>query len=155
MKNTPAFIACGLGTLVLSTALIVTAAPAPDRTDSTAVTASDAAAWHDRMRERTQARLDALAKRLQINASQQDAWNAYASTIESMFDMRPARPAADADAATIARFRAELAANHARKLPRLADATAKLQEVLDPEQRKTLDELAHRHRYEHRHHPRS
>lgn len=138
---------------MLATSLLVAAAPAPDPGAAAAATVPDAAARHDQMRERIHARLNELGQRLQINASQQDAWNAYVSTIESMFTARPARPAADADAATLARFRAELALNHAQKLSQLADATAKLQDVLDPEQRKTLDQAARRVQKHGRHHP--
>ena len=44
-------------------------------------------------------------------------------------------PDINADAASITRFRADRAAAHARRLTQMADATAKLQEVLTPDQR--------------------
>ena len=146
MKIHRTFIAYGLGALMLAAGLTVAAAPDES--------APNAAAWHQRMHERVQARLDALGKRLQITPAQQDAWNAYVNTVESTLSTPPTRPAADADAATIARFRADLAARHAQKLAQIADATAKLQEVLDPEQRKTLDQAMRRQTHDRGHHPR-
>jgi len=140
MKIYPAFIAHGLGALALAGSLTAIGAPAPTDTAP-----PDAAAWQSRIHERIQTRLNDLATRLQINAAQQDAWNAYAATVQSLFDARRSRPAADADAATIARLRAEAAMSYAQKLAQLADATATLQETLTPEQRKTLDETVRRH----------
>lgn len=94
-----------------------------------------------RMQSRMQARLDQMANRLEIKASQQDAWQAYVKTHKEMFDggMKPAPK--DADAATIARHRADMAAKMATKLALHADATAKLQSALTPEQAKTLADM--------------
>ncbi len=99
------------------------------------------------LRERLQSRLDEMAKRLQIDARQQDAWNEYSKTLQSTFETKPERAATDTDtdAATIVRQRAAMAATHAQKLTQLADATAKLQEVLTLEQRKTLIEIVQQH----------
>jgi hypothetical protein len=94
-----------------------------------------------RMQSRMQARLDKMAERLEIKASQQDAWQAYAKVHKEMFDARPTPPAKDADAATLARHRADMAAKMAQKLTVLADATAKLQSALTPEQAKTLADM--------------
>jgi hypothetical protein len=47
----------------------------------------------------------------------------------------------DADAATLARHRADMAAKMATKFATLADATAKLQSALTPEQAKTLADM--------------
>ncbi|MCZ7653884.1 MAG: hypothetical protein M5R42_05705 [Rhodocyclaceae bacterium] len=58
-----------------------------------------------------------------------------------MFDARPTPPAKDADAATLARHRADMAAKMATKLATLSDATAKLQGALTPEQAKTLADM--------------
>jgi len=102
--------------------------------------------------ERLQRHLDRMAQRLEIKASQQAAWTAYTKTVESLFGSRPARPAADADAATIVRMRAQMTAARAQKLNRLADATATLQAALDPDQRKTLDEMVRQFGYWGRHH---
>jgi len=104
------------------------------------------------MQERVKARTERLGTRLEIKASQQDAWNTFASSIQSMFDGMPQRPARDADAATVARFRADLATQRAQKLSVVADATARLQQVLDPNQRKVLDEAARRFGGGHRGH---
>jgi len=98
------------------------------------------------MRERMQAhmvkRLDRLGARLEIKASQQDAWAAFRSSVESIIQDRPQRPARDTDAATLMRFRAEMAQRGAQHLATLAEATAKLQQALEPDQRKVLDEVA-------------
>jgi hypothetical protein len=103
---------------------------------------ADRAQMRERMQARINQRLDRLAARLEIKASQQDAWAAYRSTIGSMFQDRPRRPAKDADAATLMRFRADMAQQRAKHMATLADATAKLQQALEPEQRKVLDEIA-------------
>ncbi len=94
-----------------------------------------------RMQSRQQAHLDRMANRLEIKASQQDAWQAYVKVHQEMFDgsMKPAPK--DADATTIARHRADMAAKMAQKLALHADATAKLQSVLTPEQAKTLADM--------------
>jgi hypothetical protein len=106
------------------------------------MTEADRAQMLERMRARMSQRLDRLAARLEIKASQQDAWAAYRKTVESTFGDRPQRPARDADAATLTRFRAEMAKVRAQRLSTLADATAQLQKSLDPNQRKVLDEIA-------------
>lgn len=95
----------------------------------------------ERMQSRMQARLDKMANRLEIKASQQDAWQAYAKVRKDMFDARPTPPAKDADAAALVRHRADTAAKMAQKLATLADATAKLQSALTPEQTKTLADM--------------
>ncbi|MDR2240939.1 MAG: Spy/CpxP family protein refolding chaperone [Zoogloeaceae bacterium] len=94
-----------------------------------------------RMQSRQQARLDKMAERLQITAAQQDAWQAYVKVRKDMFDGSFTRAPKDADAATLARHRADRAAQMAQKLATLADATAKLQSALTPEQVKTLTDL--------------
>ena len=90
------------------------------------------------------ARTAKMASRLEIKASQQAIWEDYVKARESMWTNLQARPARDADAATIARSRADRAADMARKLAVVSDATAKLQAVLAPEQRKVFDEMARR-----------
>jgi len=82
-----------------------------------------------------------MAERLQITPAQQDAWAAYAGTVQRLVGTKLARPAPEADAASVARFRAELAAERAQRLAQLADATAALQQVLDPEQQQALGKL--------------
>jgi membrane peptidoglycan carboxypeptidase len=147
VKTYRIFVGRGVTPIVIAASLIAASVPVPGQADIGAnpVTAEDAATRQNHMRERMRAHLDRMSKRLKINASQQDAWAAYTKTVEGLFGTRPAKSAADADAAAVMRFRADLAKEHAQKLTQLADATAKLQQVLDPEQRKTLNEIV---RYE-------
>ena len=102
---------------------------------------ADRAQMRARMQARMSQRLDRLAARLEIKASQQDAWGQYRKTAESLMQDRPQRPARDADAATLMRFRAEMAQRRAKSLLTMADATAQLQQALEPNQRKVLDEI--------------
>lgn len=84
-----------------------------------------------------QAHLEKEAQRLGITAAQQPQWDAYAKAVESpMGDMQRLPP--DADAATIARHHADMAAGAAAKLARIADATTALQATLSPAQRTML-----------------
>ncbi len=103
---------------------------------------TDRVQMREHMQARMGQRLDRLAARLEIKASQQDAWAAFRKTVESMSQNRPQRPARDADAATLMRFRADMAQRGAQHLASVAEATAKLQQVLEPDQRKVLDETA-------------
>ena len=105
----------------------------------------------EHMQMRMKARIAKMASRLEIKASQQAVWGDYVKAREGMMANLPARPARDADAATIARSRADFVADMARKLAVVSDATAKLQAVLDPNQRKVFDEMARRfgHRKHH------
>jgi pyruvate/2-oxoglutarate dehydrogenase complex dihydrolipoamide acyltransferase (E2) component len=89
---------------------------------------------------RRAAHLEQDAQRLHIQPAQQTQWQAYASAMQSEAGM-PMRPAMDADAVTVARQRADLAAAHAAKLAKVADATAALQSVLTPAQRATFADL--------------
>lgn len=129
--------------LIVATSLLAVAIPAlsQPQTDRQAGTSAESAARQDRMREHIQARLTRMAERLQLEPSQQDAWTAYAKTVEGMVGTGSARPAADADAAALVRFRAQLAAAHAQKLNQLADATATLQQALNPAQQQILNDL--------------
>lgn len=102
-----------------------------------------------------QAHLDELAARLEIKASQEPAWQAfseaYRDVIATLLGQRQAasRGASELDAAALARRRADWAAENAQKLERLAQATAKLQQSLNPEQRLVLNEVARRFAQEH------
>jgi len=139
----------------LGTSLIATAAPAlsqPEgqgsrghRAHSGQMSEADRTQMRERMQARMNQRLERMAARLEIKASQQDAWNEYRKARTSMFGAtRPQRPATDADAATTTRFRADMAQRRAQHMGTMADATAKLQEVLEPNQRKVLDEMSRR-----------
>ena len=130
-----ALVAAGLAlSATLAAVPLASAAPGPGMREMTPE-------MTERMQSRMQARLDQMANRLEIKASQQDAWQAYVKTHKEMFDggMKPAPK--DADAATIARHRADMAAKMAQKLAIHADATAKLQSALTPEQAKTLADM--------------
>jgi len=97
--------------------------------------------------------LDRQAAMLEIKASQQSAWDAYAAAkLELMtgFGAKPLSP--DADAATVARRRAERAEAAAQSLGKLADATAKLQATLTGEQREVLDRMTRSHWHGHDRH---
>src|SRR5690606_23895333 len=94
------------------------------------MTDADRAQMRERMQTRMDQRLDRIGARLEIKASQQDAWDSYRKSLTSVFENRPQRPARDADAATFTRFRAEMAQRRAEHLAAMADATAKLQDVL-------------------------
>jgi hypothetical protein len=130
-KLTTVLFAAGLA---LAAAVPASASPGPGMREMTPE-------MTERMQSRMQARLDKMAQRLEIKASQQDAWQAYAKVHKDMFDGSMKAPAKDADAATLARHRADMAAKMATKLSTLADATAKLQSALTPEQAKTLADM--------------
>jgi hypothetical protein len=141
-----------LAVAFLSTSLFTAAVPAfsQDHSHSGAgplasqMTDADRAKMLARMQTGMKRRLDRMATRLEIKPAQQDAWTAYRTARESIFTTPPQFPPAGADAATIARFRADMAKHRADYMATVADATAKLQEVLEPNQRKVLDEMSRR-----------
>jgi hypothetical protein len=98
----------------------------------------------EKMHEHMKARLDKLATRLEIKASQQTAWEEFAKSVEVLTDRNVKKPGDDVDAATVARYRAERATEFANKLTKIADATSKLQTSLTEDQRKILNQAAHR-----------
>jgi hypothetical protein len=85
---------------------------------------------------------DRIAERLEIKPSQQAAFQAYTTALQSAFTPPANHPDYKSDAAGIARMNADKAAEHAKRLAAIADATARFQEVLSPEQRKTFDQMA-------------
>jgi len=95
------------------------------------------------MQERMTTRMDKLAQRLEIKASQQAVWEGFAKSIETLPARDAKQPADDADAATIARYHADRITEMAGKLTKVADATAKLEAALTPDQRKVFDQTAH------------
>ena len=109
--------------------------------------------WAKEHQERIKHFTDRLANRLEIKASQQNAWQAFVKTLEAATEHPAKKAEMKTDAASIARLHADMAAARAQKLAQIADATAKLQAVLDPEQRQTLDQIAahmgagHEHRF--------
>ncbi len=144
MKARPTRIARILATLMLGGGLVVATAPAFSQTGEPGARGEQRRMDPEKMKEKVRARTERLAARLEIKAPQQDAWNAYARVRESMFTPPANRPARDADAATVTRFRAEMAQQRAQKMAGLAEATANLQNVLEPAQRKILDEISRR-----------
>lgn len=104
----------------------------------------------EKMREYMKRRLDQLAGRLEIKASQQAAWEEFAQSVGMVAEQNVKKPNEDADAATIARYRAEKATEFAGKQTRIADTTVKLQEVLTEDQRKILDQTARHFLHENR-----
>jgi hypothetical protein len=106
--------------------------------------------WAQHRQDMIKARLAKAAERLQIQAQQQGAWQAYADAVSSpIAGFHPDRNAPQ-DAASIAHRRADMAAGHAAKLAKVADATAALQAVLTPDQRVKFDKMVKfQHRHEH------
>ncbi len=138
-------VAFAVGFALSAVAAQPAAAPAGPSTMSAAF--SRHVQWH----------LDNLADRLEIRASQEPAWQTFEAALRSVMAfhwkmMTSPPPGLDANAATIARLRADRAAEQARNLDRLAKATAALRQVLTANQREVLDEVASRyagHRFGH------
>jgi len=96
--------------------------------------------------------LNRMAERLEIKASQEAAWQDYVAAHKAMFGARPDEKPAATDAAALVRAHADRAAQMAAKLGKLADATAKLEAVLTPPQRRVLDGMAQAMASRHHHH---
>ncbi|HEY8099261.1 MAG TPA: Spy/CpxP family protein refolding chaperone [Burkholderiaceae bacterium] len=108
--------------------------------------------WAQHRQNWIKARLVKMAERLEIKSSQQGAWQTFAKAVEEPLNAPMKKPDANnADAAEMARRNADFATAYAKKMVQIADATAKLQEVLTPDQRITLDQMAHEFHH-HRHH---
>jgi hypothetical protein len=111
------------------------------------------ARMHEYMQQGMQRHLDHLASRLEIRASQQEAWNGFAAAVRGLVPAKPPEaPAHDLDAAARARLAADRTADRAKRLGQLADATAKLQQVLDPPQKEVLNQVAREFAHRHEHH---
>jgi hypothetical protein len=101
--------------------------------------------------------LDREAMMLEIKASQQSQWDAYAAARLDLTNFAGAERAesGDSDAAALVRKRADRTMAFAQKLATLADATEKLQAVLNQDQRHVLDRIArfrqNGHRWRDRH----
>ena len=91
--------------------------------------------------------LDKEAAWLEIKASQESAWEAFSAAnmelVSRLGERKPMAP--DVDAAAAIRQHAEHAAAFAQSLSRLAEATEKLQSVLNEDQRKILDRIVRLH----------
>ncbi|HYA66636.1 MAG TPA: Spy/CpxP family protein refolding chaperone [Burkholderiaceae bacterium] len=147
-----AIAAAGIAAALLVTISPVFSAAADKAAASPQPASSDAA---QRVEKHLQAHLDELAARLEIRASQEPAWQAFAAAYREVLAAHLAQwqaataGAAELDAAALARKRADWAAENAQKLARLAEATAKLQQTLGPDQRLVLNEVARRFAQEH------
>ena len=98
----------------------------------------------EKMQEQMKARLNKLAERLEIKSSQQAVWEEFVNSVGTLTEQGVKTPGEDADAATVARYRAERANDVAKKLTGIADATATLQKVLTEDQRKIFNQESHR-----------
>jgi hypothetical protein len=98
-----------------------------------------------KMHEFMKSRLGKLEGRLEIKSSQLASWDEFAKSVESLSERHVKEPSPDADAATVSRYRAERAAEMAKNLATIADATAKLQAVLTEDQKRILNQASHRY----------
>ncbi|MGA9665316.1 MAG: Spy/CpxP family protein refolding chaperone [Gallionella sp.] len=98
----------------------------------------------DKMHEFMKSRLDKLEGRLEIKSSQLATWEGFSKSVELLSERHVKEPSPDADAATVARYRADRAAEMAKNLAAIADATAKLQSVLTDDQKKIFNQASHR-----------
>ncbi|MBS0372896.1 MAG: hypothetical protein JSS57_27280 [Proteobacteria bacterium] len=92
-------------------------------------------------------RLDREAAMLEIKASQEGAWEAYAASAQELAGSYGAYKLVplDVDAAALMRLHADQAASFAQHIARLADATDRLRKVLNDDQRKVLDRIVRMH----------
>jgi hypothetical protein len=135
----PAPLAAMLSTLMLAALPLCSMA----QQDHSSPMPAHEAQMHEHMQEGMQKHLDRLAARLEIRASQQEAWSAFATALRGLVPAKPPeRPDHDLDAAARARLAADRATERARKLSVLADATAKLEQGLDAQQKQVLNEVA-------------
>src|SRR5882757_5384813 len=135
----PAPLAAMLSTLMLAALPLCSMA----QQDHSSPMPAHEAQMHEHMQQGMQKHLDRLAARLEIRASQQEAWSAFATAVRGLVPAKPPeRPDRDLDAAARARLAADRATERAHKLSVLADATAKLQQGLDAPQKQVLNEVA-------------
>jgi len=105
----------------------------------------DAARLQHLRAEDLRAALDAAAERLQIRASQEPDWKSFADAYQAMVaSARPGAPPAaqsEESGAALLHLRAERMMHRAQALGKLADAAAKLQKGLDPNQRAVFAQI--------------
>jgi hypothetical protein len=143
------FIKPALGALIISAGVGVACA-ADSASDPATGFAQQRQEWAQHRMEWVRARLEIDANRLEIKASQQAAWQEYAKARTALDERNVTPPAKDLDPAALAKLHADRATEIAKKLSALAEATAKLQAVLSPEQRLTLAQIS-RHGWHHHH----
>lgn len=91
------------------------------------------------MRERIEARMDKLAARLELKASQQAVWKEFVAAVVKVTEIKLKQPGPDATAAQVAHYRAKRARLLADVLENIARKTDKLEAALTKEQREVLD----------------
>jgi hypothetical protein len=121
--------------------LSLSAAPAFAAAAAPAEVKDVKADWAQKRQEWFKHATDRMADRLEIKASQQNAWQAYTKVLETAMPHPAKRDEGKTDAASITRMVADRAATRAQKLAQIADATAKFEEALGPDQRKTFDQM--------------
>lgn len=104
---------------------------------------------HAARKRHVEVELHEMANRLQITAAQEPAWQQFSAARLAMMPKPMHRPKGDMNAAEIAQFRAERMKEMADHMAALSAATANLRRALDDNQRKVLDDMAHR--FKHRH----
>lgn len=135
----------GLAVAVLAMLCCSDGVAAPDKAGSALSGDDNHQAWirfHD---AQIQAELDAAAARLEIKASQQSPWTEYSQAFKAVREPPSGANSPDDikdDAAARIRRHANEISALAQKLSRLADATSKLQAVLTPDQRETLNQIS-------------
>ena len=137
--------------LVLASALSITSLSVMAESNASAPEAGSQhqeADWQARMQQHMDARIERIATLLQLSDAQKAsaAWNNYANALRDLGkhgQWKSKQERENADAATIARARADAVAKMANKLSTLADATSALQAKLNDAQRKAFDQLAH------------
>ena len=98
--------------------------------------------------ERHQARLNYMAKQLNISSEQQTAWNSYASARTNMMSQmsKMAVPGKNMTAAAVLKIKSDRMAVRAKVLNEISLATAKLESVLTAEQKIRFSQMAGQHR---------
>lgn len=142
--------------LAMSGAALAVSAVAADNGPAMKVSPERKAEMEKHRQEMFKHMSDRIAERLEIKPSQQGAFQAYTAALQAAMTPPASHPEYKSDAASIARMNADMAAEHAKRLATIADATAKFQEVLSPDQRKTFDQMAaafmhHHHGFGHEH----
>lgn len=109
------------------------------------ISAAERAHYKAYAEDKMQARLNLWARQLGIMKNQQSAWNAYSQTLKQLAaaPYNVSFPKRNADAAAIAKFRADSAAQRAQYLANVSQATSQLQSVLTAEQQTKFNQLSH------------
>lgn len=91
------------------------------------------------LRERIQTRMDTLAARLELKASQQAVWREFVHAVLKVADIRVKQPGPNATAAQVAHYRAKRARKLANVLEHIARKTDRVEAILTPDQRAIFD----------------